>query len=34
MLANTVKNAGAPKGVYDKLRRDWAEKFHTVESNE
>ena len=35
MLANTVKNAGAPKRcIYDKLRRGWAEKFHTVENNE
>ena len=34
MLANTVKNAGLRNGVYDKLTRGWAEKFHSVENNE
>ena len=34
MLANTVKKEGARNGVYDKLRRGWAEKFHSVENNE
>ena len=34
MLANTSRTQGLRNGVYDKLRRGWAEKFHTVENNE
>jgi len=34
MLANTAKYEGGSETVYDKLRRDWAEKILSVDNNE